>query len=267
MAEDLHTRPEEALERRLAADEARLAADEARLARDEAELEAEQVEVQENRIVAWFGVGLALVLVVAVTALVLGLIAVQDDVGSIRRAATDDSVATAALQDEAVTAEKLAPGAVTTDAVAGEAIGEAELAPNAVTGTHVAPDTLTGADIRERSLRTVPLAREAREARTAANATRLGGLPGRVYLSQVTDVRAATVTDARRVKGPLTARCPVGSRVISGGAAIRGAAAGAALVANAPDDVTGWTATARVASGKQRAWRLVVTAVCAAGGQ
>jgi hypothetical protein len=54
--------------------------------------------------------------------------------------------------------------------------------------------------------------------------------------------------------------------VISGGAAIRGVAAGGALVVNEPDDGTGWTATARVASRDARAWRLVVTAICAAGG-
>jgi hypothetical protein len=267
MPEDLRTpdRLEARLtedEERLAADEQRLAADEQRLSRDEARIEAEEVEVKENRIVAWFGVGLALVLVVAVTALVLGLIAVQDDVGSIRRAAGDGSVATAALQDGAVTMEKLAVGAVTRDAVAGEAIGTAELAPRSVTGAQVARDTLTGADIREPSLGPVPVARKAR---VADDAARLGGLPARVYLSRLSDVRATTVTDARRVKGPLTARCPAGTRVISGGAAVRGVATGAALTRSEPEDGTGWTATARVASAR-RAWRLVVTAICAAGG-
>jgi hypothetical protein len=261
MPEDL--RRADALEERLAADEARLTADELRLSRDEARLEAEEAEVKESRIVAWFGVGLALVLIVAVTALVLAVIAVQDDVGSIRREAGDGSVSTAALQDQSVTAEKLAVAAVTRDALAGEAVGAAELAPRAVTGAHVARDALTGADIRERSLGVVP---SAREARTAANASHLGELPSRAYLSQVADVRATTVTDARRVKGPLVARCPAGTRVISGGAAIRGAAARAALVVSEPDDGTGWTATARVASDRQT-WRLVVTAVCATGGE
>jgi hypothetical protein len=214
MSDDLRTRDD--LEERLAEDEARLTADELRLSRDEARLEAEEAEVKENRIVAWFGVALALVLVVAVTALVLGLIAVQDDVGSVRRAAADDSVATAALEDEAVTAEKLAVGAVTRDAVAGEAIGTQELALGAVTGAQVARNALTGTDIRENTLKEVRAARaarEAREARTARDATRLGGLPSRAYLSQVSDVRAMTVADARRVKGPLVARCPAGTRV------------------------------------------------------
>ena len=254
-------------EQRLAADEARLASDEARLAVDEARIEAEEVEVRENRVVAWFGVGLALVLVVAVTALVLGLIAVQDDVGSIRRAAADESVATAALRDEAVTAEKLAVGAVTTDAVAGEAIGAAELAPNAVTGAHVAQDTLTGADIRERSLRIVPAARQADRADSADTAARLGGLPARGYLSQVVSVRATSPGNVQRSKGPVTARCPAGLRVLSGGATIVGATAGAALISNAPDGRAAWSATARVAARPAPTWQLVVTAICADGGE
>lgn len=264
MSEDLRTHPDETLQQRLAADEARLAADEARLARDEARIEAEEVEVQENRIVAWFGVGLALVLVVAVTALVLGLIALQDDVGSIRRAAAEASVNTAALQDEAVTASKLAPGAVTRDAVAGEAIGGQELEPRAVTRAHVARDTLTGTQIRERTLGRVPAARTARSADDSA---RLGGLAPGVYLSRIVDVSATTEIDTRRLKGPLAAQCPAGTRVISGGASIRGAASGGALVSNEPLRETGWTATGRVARANVPPWRLVVSAVCAAGGE
>jgi hypothetical protein len=263
MPENLHTRPNEVLEQRLTADEARLAADEARLARDEARLEAEHVEVQENRVVAWFGVGLALVLVVAVTALVIGLVALRGDVGSIRRAAAEDSVATQSLRDDAVTTEKLATGSVTRDDIASGAIGTAEIAPGQVTGAHVARNALTGADVSERSLGTVP---SARRARSAGDAARLGGLPAHTYLAEVVDVSATTVTDSRRAKGPLLARCPAGTRVISGGAAIRGAVTGAALISNTPDHGTGWTATARVARGDTPAWRLVVTAVCATGG-
>lgn len=261
MAEDLRT--PESFEQRLAADEARLTADEARLTRDEARLEAEEAEVQESRAVAWVGVGLAFVLVIAVTALVLGVLALQGDVVAIKRSAPAGSVGTDALQAQAVTLDKLAPGAVTREAVAGEAIGPDELAPGAVTGAHVARNALTGADVRERTLGEVP---SARRARSAADAARLGGVPANVYLSRVVDVRATTPTDARRSKGPLTARCPAGTRVISGGAAVVGALRGAALLRNEPDGATGWTATARVARDPMPAWRLSVTAVCARGG-
>ena len=267
MAGDTHTNDVQGVpefEQRLAADEARLASDEARLAADEARIEVEEMEVRENRIVAWFGVALALALVIAVTAIVISLVALHDDVGTIRHAAADDSVATEALQDGSVTTAKLAGGAVTRSAVAGGAIGGGQLEAGAVTGTHVAPNSLTGADIREPTLTTVPAARTARTARDSA---RLGGLPSRVFLSAVVDVRASSTTDARRVKGPIVARCPTGSRVISGGASIQGAANGAAIVTSAPDDGAAWTATARVARTPAPSWRLIVSAVCAEGGE
>jgi hypothetical protein len=269
MAGDTHTddvRGVPELEQRLAADEARLASDEARLAADEARIEAEEIEVRENRIIAWFGVALALALVTAVTAVVISLVALHDDVGTIRNAAADDSVATTALQDGSVTTDKLADGAVTRAAVAGGAVGSGQLEPGAVTGAHVARDSLTGADIRERTLATVPAARTAATARTATDSARLGGLPSRVYLSALVDVRAASAIDARRIKGPVVARCPSGSRVISGGARVQGAASGAAIVTSAPEDGAAWTATARVARTPAPPWQLIVSAVCAEGG-
>jgi hypothetical protein len=254
--------------------EARLDADEARLSYDEARLEAEEAEVQENRIVAWFGVAIALVLVVAVTALVLSVFALRDDVGTMRRFSPAGSVGTLSLRDEAVTREKLAPGAVDRTALAGAAVGREQIAPGAVgreqiaagsiAGAQVARDALTGAAIKERTLGVVPAARTAR---TASDSARLGGLPSRVFLSSVVDVRIASGTDVRQVKGPLVARCPTGSRVLSGGARIRGAARGAAIVTNAPEQETGWTATARVSATPARTWQLVVSAVCADGGE
>jgi hypothetical protein len=153
---------------------------------------------------------------------------------------------------------------VSRDAVAGEAIGGGEIEPNAITGGLVARDSLTGADIRVRTLKTVPVAATARKAEDSA---RLNGLPSRVFLSSVVDVRAASLLDARRIKGPLTAHCPAGSRVLSGGARIRGAVHGATIVSSAPEAGAGWTATARVVSSLARSWELVVTAICASGGE
>lgn len=247
--------------------EARLSADETRLARDEARLEIEEAEVRETRIVAWSGVGLALALVVAVTALIVSVIALSGDVGTIRRDTPADSVSTASLRDGAVTREKLADAAVDRVILAGGAVGADQLAPDAVTSPNVAANALTGADIKESSLHTVPAAQSAQSAQTAQESAHLGGLPSRAFLSSVVDVRIATAIDARAIKGPLVARCPAGSRVLSGGARIRGAVTGAALVTNAPDAGTGWTATARLASKPLRTWQLIVSAVCAEGGE
>ena len=255
----------EELEARLAEDEARLAVDEARLTRDEqrllvdeARLEAEEELLEESRIVAWSGVGLGVVLAIAVAALVLAIIAVQDDIGAFKRSVPAGSVNTAAIRDASVTSDKLAAGAVGPDAVAGGAIGRQELASDAVAGAQVAPNALTGADIKESELHAVPAARDA---------ARLGGVAAHRYLSQVFDVSATSLTDARPIKGPVTVQCPAGSRVISGGATIAGAARGASLVTNAPDGTHGWTATARVARSDEPPWRVVVTAICAVGGE
>jgi hypothetical protein len=251
------TRTEE-LEARLADDEARLARDERRLTADEARIEADEAEIRESRIVGWFGAGIAMVLAIAIAALVLAVIAVQDDVGLISRAAPKGSVATSSLRDDSVTAEKIAPDAVGRPAVAAAAIGPEELAADAVSGAKVAANSLTGTDIVESKLKTVPSARDA---------AKLGGVPAVAYLSQVFDVSASSATDASPIKGPVVASCPRGSRIVSGGAAIRGAARGAALTANSPVGSTGWTATARVARTPPPSWRLVVTAICGVGGE
>ncbi|HEX6026982.1 MAG TPA: hypothetical protein VFZ00_33600 [Solirubrobacter sp.] len=261
MAEATHS---DQLEARLADDEARLADDELRLTRDEqrlyadeARLEVDEAEIRESRIVGWMGIGLAIVLSVAIAALVLAVIAVQDDVGLISRAAPDGSVATSSLRDGSVTAEKLAANSVWEWAIADGAVGAEKLAADAITGRHVARNSLTGRDIVERTLATVPSARDA---------ARLGDVPAHSYVSRLFEVSASSPTDASELKGPVVAGCPRGSRVVSGGAAIQGAIRGAALVENGPVGDSAWTATGRVVRSPAPSWRLVVTVICGVGG-
>lgn len=257
------TRTDE-LETRLAADEARLAADERRLAADEIRLGADEEEVRESRTVAWLGIGLVIVLSVALVALVVALMALQDDVGSIARSAPTDSVSTAAIRDAAVTTNKLEPGAVDQIAVSGGAIGSAQLARDAVSGANVAADSLTGADVRESKLSIVPAAHRAD---SASDATQLGGLRSSAYLSQLSNVRSESVLDTHRTKGPLSAQCPSGSRVVSGGAAVEGVTSHTSILVSAPQSRSAWTATAHASGTPAPTWRLVVTAICAAGGE
>jgi hypothetical protein len=181
-------------------------------------------------------------------ALALGLYALtRDDEPAPAGAPAEGSVGTDALQDGAVTAEKLAPGAVTGDA----------LADGAVTDAKVAPDSLTGASIDESTLERVPSAR---------NAGRLGNIPAAAYLSGVTSVQAASDSNADTVKGPVTASCPEDTIVLAGGASIEGATGGVTVTSSSPEGTTAWTATAEAFAPTTTAWRLVVTAVCAAGG-
>lgn len=263
MADDApHPTLEERLledEARLSRDEARLTQDETRLSKDEARLEAEEAEVKETGIIAWFGLGLAVAAAVAVTALILSVIALRDDVGTLtRRSAPDSSVGTDALRAGSVTADKLAPAAVGSQAIAQGAVRTEELALDAVTGAQVAPNTLTGEDIRERTLGRVPSARDAQ---------RLGGATPAAYGVRWFVVTGSSTTSTERVKGPIVARCPIGSRIVSGGGAIRGAVTGAALTRSAPEGDDAWAATARVAQTSVPRWRLDVTAVCTASGQ
>jgi hypothetical protein len=188
---------------------------------------------------------------------VLGVLALRDDIGLLQRSAPAGSVDTQSLVDGSVTADKLAPAAVEQGAVADRAIGAAQLAADAVTGAGVAPNSLTGRDIVERTLTAVPAARDA---------AKLGDVPAHEYVSQLFDVSVSSATDASKTKGPVIASCPRGSRVVSGGAAIRGALQGAALVANGPDGNRAWSATARVARRDAPSWRLEVTVICGVGG-
>jgi hypothetical protein len=234
-------------ETRLARDEALIAADEARLLRDEQRLAADERATHLARHLSVISVALAVVLAIAVTGLVLGVIALRGDVDAITNAAPDESVGTSAIQDAAVTADKLADGSVT----AGK----------------VRRDSLTGADVRESTLSTVPSARVSRRARSATDATRLGGSPPWAYLSRIETIDASSATDARATKGPLVARCPTWMRVISGGAVVEGAVRGVAIVRSAPDGPGAWSAVAQGQRSSTTPWRLVVSAVCATGGR
>ncbi|MFN8110939.1 MAG: hypothetical protein U0Y82_14005 [Thermoleophilia bacterium] len=279
-----------ALDDRLHADEARMARDEARLTEDERRLDLDERWLRRS----WrLEVAVMALLALTAGALAMSWFALHRDVQAVAKAAPkDNSVGTGAIRDSAVTAGKLAdgsvtrakltrgaitggaivPGAVGTSALAAAAVtrrnlangsvGPKKLVDNAVTGRAVAPDSLTAADINESTL-TVG---QATRATTASNATALGGLAASRYVARVTLVRQSSTTSTLRSKGPITAWCPSGSRVIAGGASIDGGARGVALVTSTPDGSTGWTAEAAAAQQPTAAWRLVVTAICATGG-
>ena len=184
-------------------------------------------------------IGLGVALAIAVAGLVVALVALRRDVGELSTAAPHDSVSTAAIEDGAVTADKLAGGSVTAAALAHGAVRGAQLAPGAVTESSVAADSLTGASVRESALAQVPSARDSGDSRE------LAGLPGSAYLSQVRTVRAESPLDSSGVKGPLGARCPDGLRILSGGASIEGVVYGVAIATSAPRNGDEWVAVAR----------------------
>ena len=271
MAErDESSAPRATLERRLLDDEARLArdeavmaADEARLLEDERRLEADERATRLARRLSIISVGLAAALAIATAGLVVSVLALREDVTTISGSAPHNSVATGAIQDAAVTADKLAEGSVTSAAVSPGAIGGSALGAGAVTTQHVRNDSLTGADIRESTLSTVPAAQKSG---SAEDAKQLGSRPPGAYLRSIQTIQASSPTDVTATKGPVAARCPEGKRVVSGGATVEGLVRDVAIVRSAPDGWAAWVAAANGPRDATEAWRLVVTAICATGG-
>jgi hypothetical protein len=267
-----------AVELRLSRDEERPGADELRLARDEARLDADERMLRHNRTVALVAAAVVGTLAVAVAGLVIALFALNRDIDTVAKAAPkDDSVGTVAIKNDAVTADKLAigsvtgaalaPGAVDAPAITTGAVDRRALGRGAVGRSEVGRDALTGAQIDERTLARVPSARSASRAGVASDAQALGGVSATGYVSQVKLVRVASRANARRTKGPLSAACPAGMRIIAGGAAVDGPSRGVALVRSSPTAAQDWVAVADAYRATGTPWRLVVTAVCATGGR
>jgi hypothetical protein len=242
----------------------RLRREEARIRRDEARLAADEKLLTSNRYLASMAAVLGVMLALAVAGLVVALVALHRHVDVVARAAPrDHSVGTAALRDHAVTADKLAPGSVGSSALSAGAIGTGQLAAAAVTASRVAADGLTGEQIDEQTLAQVPAAARATR---ADDAGRLAGRGSSAYVSGVTTQRAASATDTGRTKGPVVAQCPAGRRIVGGGAAVDGVSSGVAIVRSSPD-ANDWVAVASAYGRTGAPWRLVVTAICGAGGR
>lgn len=218
----------------------------------EGRIEREERQIGTNRVLALVALPLGVLLVIAVSALVAGLVALSRDVEAVEAARpAENSVGTAALQDDAVTAEKIAAGAVSAEALASQI----------VTDEKVAPDSLTGVSIREGALGVVP------RAARAENAAALGGIQASGYLSGIRLVEAASGANDDARKGPVMATCPAGATVLAGGASVEGASSGVAIVSSAPSGTNAWAGTAEAFAPITTPWRLVVTVVCASGGR
>ena len=215
-----------------------------RIARDEQRIAADERKI---RIDWWMALGALILAGLAITAIVLSVIALNRDIDAVAKAEPkENSVGTSAIQIGAVTAPKLAAGAV----------GTAALGAKGVTAAKVADNSLTGAQINESTLGQVP---------TAANALKLGGIAPAAFVSGVKIVQAATDQTSAALKGPTVATCPSGSRVVGGGAEVQGAS-NVALIESAPSGTSAWTAIAGSQGGSTPSWKLIVYAICATGG-
>lgn len=173
---------------------------------------------------------------------------------------TDQTIGTDELENGAVVSSKIADGAVTKDKLATGAVGTArlenesvtsdKLSPDAVDTDRVTDDSLTGTDIDESTLEGV-------------NATTLNGSTS--FVIDVQPVGHTSSLNANDRKGPVTATCPDGTTVLSGGASIvteSGTKLPVALTANTSNAGNGWNAEALEIRPVSEGWGLRVVALC-----
>ena len=160
------------------------------------------------------------------------------------------AVETSNLADGAVTTRKLADAAVKAAKVENGAIGEPKLAADSVTGEKVTDDSLTGADIDESTLEGV-------------NAATLNGSSS--FIVDIDAVQQTSSLNTSDRKGPVTATCPDGTDVVSGGASIvteSGTKLPIALTASTSNSGNGWNAEAIEIRPVEEGWGLRVIALC-----
>jgi hypothetical protein len=136
-------------------------------------------------------------------------------------------IGTNRLKDGAVTTPKIAPRAVTTDTIADLAVGRGRIANNAVNGAKVEDGSLTGADIDGSTVENV-------------DAAQLRGQSD--YLRNVSTVSNSSPSNATAYKGPVTANCPSGKKLVGGGAVVvmpNGSRLRIALVSSGPGATAG----------------------------
>lgn len=133
----------------------------------------------------------------------------------------DNAVSSPKIADAAVTAADLGTDSVGSDEIAKDAVKSEEIADNAVTTTEVAPDSLTAGDLAANSVTSSEVADESLGANDlAANSVGSSELQaGSVRASELAGIITAsnTTTLTAGATGGVTATCPAGTVVISGG--------------------------------------------------
>jgi hypothetical protein len=177
---------------------------------------------------------------------VLALAAACGGGGESEKVGTDQlengAVTTPKLADEAVTKAKLASGAVATGRIEDGAVTTDKLANDAVDGEKVADDSLTGADVDESTLN--------------GSAS---------YFNDIQAIQQTSSLNTNDRKGPVTATCPQGTKVVAGGASIvteSGTKLPIALTASTSNAGNGWNAEALEIRPVEEAWGLRVIALC-----
>ena len=156
---------------------------------------------------------------------------------------------------------------LTGTAVAGALITGANVKNGSLTGADVKTNSLGSTDIKNGTIKAIdikggqfPTGPQGPQGPEGPQGP--GGPQGPAGLSGLQIVTTFTALNSNPFK-PMTATCPVGKRVVGGGAYIQGATNQVGIVASYPASSTTWGASAYELGIYLANWRLVVRAVCA----
>jgi hypothetical protein len=167
----------------------------------------------------------------------------------------DGTVRTVDLKDAAVTGTKIAPNAVGPEQIAENAVSSAKVAPDSLTAQDLAPNSVTSSEVADQSLTADDLGpNSVGSSEIQAGAIRASELGPIIAVTNSTPV-------ANGANASVTATCPEGTTVISGGA--QPANFGVELTSTLRNG-NGWLAQARNNSGG--ASSLTAFAYCLTGG-
>jgi hypothetical protein len=177
----------------------------------------------------------------------------------------DGTVRTRDVKDAAVTGTKIAPNAVGPDQIAENAVSSAKVAPDSLTAQDLAPNSVTSSEVADQSLTADDLGpNSVGSSEVQDNAVGSSELQASaVRASELGPIIAVTNSTpvANGANASVTANCPEGTTVISGGA--QPANFGVELTSTLRNG-NGWLAQARNNSGG--ASSLTAFAYCLTGG-
>ena len=181
----------------------------------------------------------------------------------------DGQVTTADLASNAVTAAKIKDGQVTTADLASNAVTSAKIANDAVTNAKIGKNAVTSTEVTDYSLHANDFApgqlpHGPQGPQGPAGAQGPAGPAGPPGVTGLERRDTSTSTDSSSSKS-VSATCPSGKRVVGGGARVTGAGAGEVSITESfPDsDGTKWNAVAVEVNATAATWQLTAYALCA----
>jgi hypothetical protein len=198
-------------------------------------------------------------------ATVLAGLALFGSLGGVSYAVATGSIDSREIKNGGVRSVDIRDGSVRSRDVRDGGLQGRDLRNGSVQSRDVRDGALRGVDVNDRSLGGIDLAMDTLGAReideSQLRINRLAGIDASRYVRNVRRIETATANDAVSPKTAPSARCPVGKRLLGGGArVVSGAPVPVALSSSGPDG-NGWAAAA-YATAPTGTWQLVSVAIC-----